>query len=310
MRDMTMIKDARSELAQGEYSAVQSAIPHLSQPELLEARNKLMQALQVSQQPREIITLFFTHLQGIVGIQGLRFHFVHDETLNLGREAVHHCDYRLTVADAYLGEIVFSRSKRLAEDELALLESLLAHLVYPLRNALRYQDAIALVLQDPLTGLGNRIALDKALHQELQLAERYDQDLSLLMIDIDHFKLINDKHGHSRGDQVLREVAGRIQAVCRESDITFRYGGEEFVVLLRKTGTSGALIIAERLRREIAKLRFGEDGESFATTVSIGVGSRGRDKEKVDAIFERADKALYYAKAKGRNCIINLQAAN
>ena len=310
MRDMTMVKNARSDTAQGEYSAAPSAIPHLSAPELLEARNKLMQGLQISQEPREIIAVFFSHLENILGAQGLRYHFNHDETLKLGREAVHHCDYRLHVADTYLGEIFLSRSKRFADEELALLESLLAHLVYPLRNALRYQDAIALALQDPLTELGNRIALDKALRQELQLAERYDQDLSLLMIDIDHFKLINDKHGHSRGDQVLREVASRIQTVCRESDITFRYGGEEFVVLLRKTGTSGALIIAERLRREIAKLRFGEDKNSFATTVSIGVGSRGRDKEKIDAIFERADKALYYAKANGRNCIMNLQAVS
>ncbi|HSX84436.1 MAG TPA: hypothetical protein VLE50_03475 [Cellvibrio sp.] len=150
MRDMTMVKNARSETAQGEYSAAPSAIPHLSAPELLEARNKLMQGLQISQEPREIIAVFFSHLENVLGVQGLRYHFSHDEILKLGREAVHHCDYRLNVAESYWGEVVLSRSKRFADEELALLESLLAHLVYPLRNALRYQDAIALALQDPL----------------------------------------------------------------------------------------------------------------------------------------------------------------
>lgn len=301
--------DARTTDSQSEYAGTSSPLPHLSPQDQLEARFKLLQALQVSQEPQELLVLFFTHLQNIVGVRGMHYIFSNNTTVKLGRLTTHRCDYRLTLADGYLGQIIFSRSKRFTEDELALIENLLGCLVYPLRNASRYQEAIALALQDSLTGLGNRIALDKTLHQEFHLAERYDQNLSLLMIDIDHFKLINDTHGHSRGDQVLREVAARIQSVCRESDLSFRYGGEEFVVVLRNTNASGASIIAERLRQEIAKLRFGKNNE-ISTTVSIGVGSRGQGRENMEAVFEEADQALYEAKAKGRNRIVNLEAAS
>lgn len=310
MRDMTMVKDALGHTAHRDLSA--APIPHLSPVEEQEALSKLLHALQMSLDPDELLALFFKHVQPLIILDGMRFIYAtpREESI-LGRKCAHHCDYRLNLQDGYLGEIIFSRSKRFVEEELAKLEKLLGSLIYPLRNALRYQKAMTLALQDPLTGLGNRTALDKALYREVQLAERYEQELSLLMIDIDHFKKINDNYGHSRGDQVLCEVAAKIQAVCRESDITFRYGGEEFVVLLRKTGLTGALVIAERLRGEIARLEIHDVARRIVTTVSIGVGTRTlSQREQSNDLFEQADKALYYAKAAGRNCIMNLPIAS
>ena len=275
--------------------------------EKLEARIRLLHALQISQQPDQLLQNFFKHIQPLVGVTGMRFKFHEQEPdARFGKDALHHCDYRLTTDEGYLGEIFFSRSKRFLEEELATLELLLGALVYPLRNALSYQTAIRLSLLDPLTGLGNRAALDSALYRELQLAERHQHELSLLMIDLDHFKQINDVYGHVCGDEVLKAVAKTIQEVCRDSDISFRFGGEEFVVLLRKTGTIGARIIAERIREQIAKLILSQTGEAIRPTVSIGIGTRAADKrEHIRDLFERADKALYRAKTQGRNCTID-----
>lgn len=280
----------------------------LKTQEKLEARLHLLYALQVSQQPEQLLENFFRHIQPLIAVTGIRFIFPHDglET-RCGKNALHHCDYRLTTEDGYLGEIIFSRSKRFNEEELATLELLLGALVYPLRNALNYQTAIRLSLLDPLTGLGNRAALDTALYRELLLAERHHHELSLLMIDIDHFKQINDVYGHACGDEVLKSVAKTIQSSCRDSDISFRFGGEEFVVLLRKTGAAGARIIAERIRNRIAQLILGQNGDTISPTVSIGIGTRSTgEREQICDIFERADKALYRAKTQGRNCTMDI----
>lgn len=304
--------DIQSLLLQRHHSPRPTPVSQpLAPAQLLEARSKLIHALQMSLAPDEILAIFFHHVQAWVALGGIQFKFSNDQVESrLGRTGLHHSDYRLNTDDDYLGQISFSRSKRFTEDELATLEMLIGSLVYPLRNALRYQDALKLALQDALTGLGNRVALDNALHRELQLAERHQQQFSLLMIDIDHFKKINDKYGHSHGDRVLREVTETVKTVCRETDLTFRYGGEEFVVLLRETGEAGALIIAERIRLQIAKLKIGNDADCVSPTVSIGIGTRefGK-KEQISDLFDRADQALYLAKANGRNCTINLRTA-
>ncbi len=274
----------------------------------IEARAKLIQALQMSLEPNDILAIFFKHLQTIIPMGGIQFRFANNKDITkLGRDALHHCDYRLTTDEGYLGEIIFNRSKRFIESELTTLEILLGALVYPLRNALRYQSALQLALIDPLTRLGNRAALDSALRRELQLAERHHYELSMLMIDVDHFKKINDQYGHSMGDQVLQEIARTIETVCRESDITFRYGGEEFVVLLRKTNDRGARTIGERLRREVNNLLIEKSGHSINPSVSIGISTRAHgQKEHINDLFERADEALYRAKQAGRNCVRDL----
>lgn len=276
----------------------------------IEARAKLIQALQMSLEPNDVLAIFFKHLQAIIPMGGIQFRFANNKDITkLGRDALHHCDYRVTTDEGYLGELIFNRSKRFIESELITLEILLGALVYPLRNALRYQAAMQLALIDPLTRLGNRAALDNALRRELQLAERHHYELSLLMIDVDHFKRINDQHGHARGDEVLREIARTIESVCRETDISFRYGGEEFVVILR-THDAGARIMAERLRREISSITLGQNGNTIKPTVSIGISTREPGhKEHINDLFERADKALYLAKSAGRNCVRDLNDA-
>lgn len=302
MRDMTMVTSAHK--ANGT-----SSIPlnPLTPEQELATRARLAQALQMSLDPSEVLNLFYKHIQAAVSLSGIIFKFGNgNNDLKIGRECLHHCDYRLTTDEGYLGEIIFSRSKRFVEAELMTLEFLLSSLIYPLRNAVRYQTAVRLALLDPLTLLGNRAALDTALHRELQMAERHQHELSLLLIDVDFFKKINDEHGHHRGDLVLCEIAKGIQSVCRGSDITFRYGGEEFIVVLGKTDAEGAKIIAERIRQQIAETHIIHNGKPISTTVSIGIATRhSNEKEHINDLFERADRALYAAKESGRNCVIN-----
>jgi len=300
MRDMIMVTNDQK--AVGTNTA---ALSPLTPEQELAARAKLAQALQITLEPHEVLALFFKHIQPLVSVSGIVFKFADAfDNAKVGRECLHHCDYRLNTDNGYLGEIIFSRSKRFAEHEMMTLEILLGSLVYPLRNAVRYQMAIRHALLDPLTMLGNRTALDNALRRELQLAERHHHELSLLMVDVDFFKAINDKYGHSRGDMVLREIANVIQRVCRGSDITFRYGGEEFVVVLGKTDTKGAAIIAERIRQQISETSIGYNGTAITPTVSIGIATRIHgQKEHINDLFDRADKALYRAKASGRNCV-------
>lgn len=302
MRDMTMVTSAHKTNSAGNIS-----LSPLTPEQELTTRVRLAQALQMSLDPNEVLNLFYKHVQTVIGFSGLTFKFSGEVSdLKIGRECLHHCDYRLTTDEGYLGEIIFSRSKRFAEIELITLEFLLGSLIYPLRNALRYQTAMRLALLDPLTLLGNRTALDAALNRELQMAERHQHELSLLMVDVDFFKKINDTYGHHRGDLVLCEIAKVIQAACRGSDITFRYGGEEFVVILGKTDAMGAKIIAERIRQQISETQISYNGKVIATTVSIGIATRhSNEKERINDLFERADKALYSAKESGRNCVVS-----
>lgn len=299
MRDLTMVTTAHR--ANGTDSTPLG--PLTSQQELA-TRLRLAQVLQMSLDPDEVLNLFYKHIQAVVSLSGIVFKFGTGD-VKVGRECMHHCDYRLTTDEGYLGEIIFSRCKRFTETELTTLELLLGSLIYPLRNAIRYQTALRLALLDPLTLLGNRTALDTTLRRELQMAERHQYELSLLMVDVDFFKKINDEYGHQRGDLMLCEIAKGIQSACRSSDISFRYGGEEFVVVLGKTDAAGAKIIAERIRQQIADTTITYNGDTIATTVSIGIATRSStEKELIDDLFERADKALYVAKKSGKNRVI------
>ena len=156
---------------------------------------------------------------------------------------------------------------------------------------------------DSLTLVLNRRALTVRLASELERARRYDSVLTLLMVDLDNFKLVNDTYGHLVGDEVLREVAALLQHAVRTMDVVARYGGEEFVVVLPETSLAGATTFAERLRENVEATGFaGSFGEPLKLTASIGVSSYpSTTVETVDDLFARADEALYRAKADGRN---------
>ncbi|AJE03190.1 diguanylate cyclase [Geobacter pickeringii] len=164
-----------------------------------------------------------------------------------------------------------------------------------------------LSMRDPLTGVYNRRYLDDRLVQELKRTFRYERPLSLIMFDIDHFKKVNDTHGHHAGDQVLRGCAECVRHGIRENiDWLARYGGEEFIVVLPETDLSGALVVAERLRRQIEAHAVETRQGTITVTASFGVASftppdQTEDLAVAESLVECADNLLYVAKGEGRN---------
>jgi len=154
---------------------------------------------------------------------------------------------------------------------------------------------------DELTGVRNRRSLLETARQEFSRANRYGHPLSVLMLDIDHFKRINDSHGHDVGDKVLKAVADACRRELRDSDVLGRLGGEEFGVVLPNTSSEGAVTVAERLRARIDAIRLvGEWEDEITPKVSVGVACM-QGAHRVEAVLKRADQALYAAKAAGRN---------
>jgi two-component system cell cycle response regulator len=158
-----------------------------------------------------------------------------------------------------------------------------------------------MVMYDTLTNVLSRRALLEQIEFEMHRTVRYKRDLTILMIDIDHFKVVNDTYGHIVGDAVLRDIAQSLQTHTRRSDFVGRYGGEEFVVVLPETGLGKALVLAEKLRAQVEKLSVQCDGHTVkGTTISIGVADYDKDVDS-DSLIGRSDKRLYEAKANGRN---------
>ncbi len=167
-------------------------------------------------------------------------------------------------------------------------------------EAERSQSISDVAMHDPLTELANRDVLQFALEKAFYQQRRTEEELCLLMLDIDDFKQVNDRHGHPRGDQVLRGVAAVIRRNVRNMDTAARYGGEEFVVLMPHTRQEAAMAVAERIRREIAQQSFAD----ISVTVSVGFSSTRFAWEDPGALLQAADDALYDAKRLGKNRVI------
>jgi diguanylate cyclase len=155
---------------------------------------------------------------------------------------------------------------------------------------------------DPLTGIHNRLAFDERINSEIQRSKRYEEPFSLLVVDIDLFKKINDSFGHLAGDKVLKALAKRLEKNVRDVDLVARYGGEEFVILLPNTTLAAAHLVAEKTRAIVERAGFHHDGQPVAVTVSGGI-SQFRHEDDAASLFKRADDALYAAKKAGRNRI-------
>jgi len=281
------------------HSSVEPADPETLGPRVLGLSGLLQTTLDVEQQ----MDLLAKNIRSYLDIDGLKYSNVEfGKTYCSGDTATHRATYDLKLEDAQLGSLCFCRETPFTGAELKLLENLLCGLVYPLRNALSYLEALQLASHDPLIGIQNRLAMQQALGREADLAKRQAAPLSMLIIDADHFKRFNDEFGHAFGDDVLRALANAAAATVRRSDLLFRYGGEEFVVLASHTNLQGAHLLAERIREAVESI-VTIRGRDVRLSVSIGVAELKKE-ESADELFERADNAMYRAKEAGRNQVV------
>ncbi len=276
--------------------------PLLERPvSLAQLRQQLGQQLQTSLEPQRILGLFFREIQRLVPLDALTYqHQASDLRLEFGQRGHHSVSYSLSHVGEQLGELVFRRNHRFSELDQGNLESLLSALLFPMRNALLYRAATQSALRDPLTDTGNRIAMDQTLEREIEMSRHHLMPLSLLMLDIDHFKNVNDSYGHNAGDNVLKAVATAIKNQLRNVDMVFRFGGEEFLILLSNTTREAAAMIGERLRIAAQAEDYQADGNAIVLTVSLGCSTL-LPGESAESLLRRADSALYVAKREGRN---------
>ena len=174
----------------------------------------------------------------------------------------------------------------------------------------RVADSLRLLaITDDLTGLFNRRHFMDLLQRELARFERYRRPLSLAMLDVDHFKQVNDNYGHATGDIVLKSIASRCQATLRDSDTIARVGGEEFAILMSETSLADAQAVADRLREHVATTPIRSNNDAISVTVSLGVADPNPPLRTVSDLLGAADRALYEAKTRGRNRVVTFSNA-
>ncbi len=280
------------------------ADPEKTEFETLRLGNILQSTLEIN----ELIALFVSELAAYVAFSSCRYQSQSDHlTLNFGSPGPFTCSYRLVIFQESLGELTLTHNGEFSAATLQKVETCLTALVYPLRNALLYHRALTNAMTDPVTGIHNRAAFNNTLQRELQLARRHGHELSMLMVDADHFKHINDTYGHVIGDTLLRGLAERLTNRVRGCDMVFRYGGEEFAIVLSSTCLEGAAILATKIRSWVECEPFNCDSLQIQLTISLGVGTLHPD-DTVTSLIERTDRALYIAKQEGRNRVVTEQA--
>jgi diguanylate cyclase (GGDEF)-like protein len=214
------------------------------------------------------------------------------------------CRGRIVGALVAIDRAASSREPRFSAPTLAAVLAALEPGAIALDNALRMQRAEALSVTDDLTQLYNSRYLSQVLRRETKRASRSGRPLSLLFIDLDGFKSINDTHGHLYGSRALVEAAGLIRASARETDIVARFGGDEFALVLPDTGSDGAVAVGERIRDRIAAWQFlTGDGLSIRLTGSVGVATLPDVAASADQLIQAADEAMYWVKDHGKNGI-------
>ena len=192
--------------------------------------------------------------------------------------------------------VVEHTGKRVERRVVAMLSQFAAHAALALRNSWLLQQVQWLAETDGLTGLANRRTFETTLDRELSRAARNGEPVTLVMVDVDHFKKLNDTHGHQAGDRVLEQVAEVLASACRDFDTAARYGGEEFVVILPACSSAESLVVAERLRASIASIETVTD-----VTASAGVATFPTHAADPEDLIKAADEALYESKRAGRN---------
>jgi two-component system, cell cycle response regulator len=209
----------------------------------------------------------------------------------------------LLMHDRALGTLILGAKRRHAFGDAVrpTLEVLASHLAVSLSNARMVHKLETMATTDGLTGLLNKRAMLEEGAKKVAAAARFGRDLSMLVVDIDFFKKVNDTHGHDVGDLVIKGLGEVLKRQKRATDLVARFGGEEFIVLCEQTDEKGAMLLAERIREELGKTKFRTPGATLSVTCSVGVSSFPQAGASWETLFKAADEALYVSKRSGRD---------
>ena len=262
----------------------------------------LSQELQSKLDIKSILHCFSNTLSDFVPHSGIRISTLngHPAEITEGAQGRYQENVDLILNEEKFGTITLMDRKPLNEWAAIFFRYLARYLVYPVKNTLLIQSLQKQALTDPLTGLQNRAALHHDLNLELKLSARSNTPFTLTMIDIDHFKQVNDRYGHPMGDQVLKTVSQIIRQLVRESDGVYRFGGEEFTLLLRNNSMKqgqykvGSILARSRMRQ------YTEVDPALRVTLSAGI-TQWMPGDSMETLLDRADRALYHSKSSGRD---------
>jgi diguanylate cyclase (GGDEF)-like protein len=262
---------------------------------------RAMYVLQSTLDINILIELFDHELKKMVSQDYLNYkNSIENINIDLGKIIKEKIIFNLKINNNSLGKFIIARNIKFSKWEINEIKHLMSVLVQPINNALHYRQAITNASIDPVTKLNNRTLFNKIINQEIDFAQRYDQKLLLMMLDLDNFKQINDNFGHNIGDILLSLIGQTLTKFMRRSDLVFRYGGDEFCIILRNSILDGANNLANRIKNNINEKEFDCNGIKIKISVSIGLAGFHHDDDCIKFV-ERADKLLYKAKKAGRN---------
>ena len=274
---------------------------------LVEVEHHLLQSLVVAQESREARTRFTNAIEKEMSVFQEAVDFTHSLEDLKSKVVASIFAIKKAIEGSRLDDS--SRHKQ-SERQVAVLKKNLDRLKSEIISARQRSETLEVeLLSDPLTRAYNRRAYDQRIEEEIKRHHRYKTAFSMLLLDVDHFKQINDKYGHSVGDLCLKEIINRIKPLLRETDFLARFGGEEFVIILPETKYDGAAEVAEKIRVHIEKTDFLHKGEHVSVTISLGGTEVHISDKNGEKMFERVDKAMYQAKQSGRNRVVMISAS-
>ncbi|MGB0834253.1 MAG: GGDEF domain-containing protein [Psychrobium sp.] len=289
-----------NELESIEFTSIAKEFSDNANAPVRRALDKLdfLQKLSVAIELQPLLAIYAREVSMRLQITGLEFEYqdqVFQPKYSQGSCCV--LSSQLFLHDKSLGTMRYLSTKPLAQPQRQLIASLEQQLLQPLNNVLIFEHNRRLSLRDHLTGLGNRSYFDETLSSMKATAQREDRPFSLLMLDLDNFKQVNDQHGHAEGDAVLKQFAKILRDALRSNDYVFRFGGDEFVLLLAHSDSLNPGLVAQRIIDNVCNDAL-LNGHHVTTSIGITNWQQG---DCSAAMVERADKALYQAKSDGKN---------
>ena len=262
----------------------------------------LVLKLQTTLNINQVIEIFYSSLKTTLPICGIEYIYpllyAHFQE---GQKTSYSNSYLIEIENENWGNITVFSDIDLSKDDKKRLDEFVSSIIYPLRNAIQHENAIASSANDSSLGLPNWGLLEGQLTREAKLAIRRKHSLSLLLIDIDRFKILKEKHGPLFGDIIIRHVYETLQKSLRDTDIIYRYNYDQFSLIINETSATSASAIAERIRKVVMNNELAdENNKNIRLTISIGITELQND-DSVDSLYKRAHNALKLAKNSGRN---------